>query len=158
MSNSPGKAAPATTKPMARLRAFLQSLTTGEAGFMNVCVGSTAFAFALYKHQKEHFEQLEDEREARFHKEYDLTLDRINATKPETLLDALSWYTRALEAEAKQAGVSDPTRDELADTIDEQAVLTHRQEIHEKFAHVQRMKQRLREIEAELSEKSSRHQ
>ena len=35
---------------MARLRAFLQSLTTGEAGFMNVCVGSTAFAFALYKH------------------------------------------------------------------------------------------------------------
>jgi hypothetical protein len=57
-----------TTKPMARLRAFLQSLTTGEAGFMNVCVGSTAFAFALYKHQKEHFEQLEDEREARFHK------------------------------------------------------------------------------------------
>ncbi|KAH8047722.1 hypothetical protein JL721_12136 [Aureococcus anophagefferens] len=71
---------------------------------MNVCVGSTAFAFALYKHQKEHFEQLEDEREARFHKEYDLTLDRINATKPETLLDALSWYTRALEAEAKQAG------------------------------------------------------
>ena len=93
---------------MARLRAFLQSLTTGEAGFMNVCVGSTAFAFALYKHQKEHFEQLEDEREARFHKEYDLTLDRINATKPETLLDALSWYARALEAEAKQAGVGDP--------------------------------------------------
>ena len=100
---------------MARLRAFLQSLTTGEAGFMNVCVGSTAFAFALYKHQKEHFEQLADEREARFHKEYDLTLDRINATKPETLLDALSWYARALEAEAKQAGVGDPTRDELAD-------------------------------------------
>ncbi|KAH8051865.1 hypothetical protein JL721_11009 [Aureococcus anophagefferens] len=63
----------------------------GRGGFMNVCVGSTAFAFALYKHQKEHFEQLEDEREARFHKEYDLTLDRINATKPETLLDALSW-------------------------------------------------------------------
>ena len=41
---------------MARLRAFLQSLTTGEAGFMNVCVGSTAFAFALYKHQKEQYE------------------------------------------------------------------------------------------------------
>ena len=28
------------------LRQWLQSLTTGEAGFMNVCVGSTAFTFA----------------------------------------------------------------------------------------------------------------
>ena len=33
---------------LGRLRAFLQSLTTGEAGFMNVVVGSTAFTFALY--------------------------------------------------------------------------------------------------------------
>ena len=58
----------------------------------------------------------------------------------------------------REAAFLRETRDELADSIDEQAVLTHRQEIHEKFAHVQRMKQRLREIEAELSEKASRHQ
>ena len=57
----------------------------------------------------------------------------------------------------REAAFLRETRDELADTIDERAVLTHRQELHEKFAHVQRMKQRLREIEAELSEKSSRH-
>jgi hypothetical protein len=55
----------------------------------------------------------------------------------------------------REAAFLRETRDELADSIDEQAVLTHRQEIHEKFAHVQRMKQRLREIEAELSEKAS---
>ena len=51
----------------------------------------------------------------RFNKEYDLTLDRINATKPEALLDSLSWYASALEAEAADAGVGKPTRDELAD-------------------------------------------
>ena len=49
---------------MARLRAFLQSLTTGEAGFMNACVGSTAFAFALYKHNREQRVALEAEEEA----------------------------------------------------------------------------------------------
>ena len=100
---------------MARLRSFLRNLTTGEAGFMNVCVGSTAFAFALYKHSREQSEALEAEEEARFNKEYDLTLDRINATKPEALLDSLSWYASALEAEAADVGVKKPTRDELAD-------------------------------------------
>jgi len=102
---------------MARLREFLRSLTTGEAGFMNVLVGSTAFAFALYKHSREQREALQAEDEAQFNKEYDLTLDRINATKPEALLDSLSWYASALEAEAADAGVCDPppTRDELAD-------------------------------------------
>ena len=101
--------------PMARLRAFLQSLTTGEAGFMNACVGSTAFAFALYKHNREQRVALEAEEEARFNAEYDLTLDRINATKPEMLLDALAWHTRVMESEAVDAGVEKPTRDELAD-------------------------------------------
>ena len=101
--------------PMARLRAFLQSLTTGEAGFMNACVGSTAFAFALYKHNREQRVALGAEEEARFNAEYDLTLDRINATKPEMLLDALAWHTRVMESEAVDAGVEKPTRDELAD-------------------------------------------
>lgn len=58
----------------------------------------------------------------------------------------------------REAAFLRETRDKLADTIDEKAVLTHRQEIHEKFAHVQRMKQRLRDMEAELAEKSSRQQ
>ena len=100
---------------MSRLRTFLQSLTTGEAGFMNACVGSTAFAFALYKHNREQREALEAEEEAQFNKEYDLTLDRINATKPEMLLDAIAWHSRVLESEAVSAGVEKPTRDELAD-------------------------------------------
>eukprot|EP00937_MAST-01D_sp_MAST-1D-sp2_P000090 g90.t1 len=82
---------------------------------MNVCVGSTAFAFAMYKHNVEQREEQAAAREARFNREYDLTLDRINATKPEVLLDALSWYSRVVEAEAADAGVSRPTRDELAD-------------------------------------------
>ncbi|MDB9924738.1 hypothetical protein OAD67_00605 [bacterium] len=46
------------------------------------------------------------------------------------------------------------TRDELfSEELEEHAVLTHRQAIHEKFEQVQVMKRRLREIEAELSAK-----
>jgi hypothetical protein len=54
------------------------------------------------------------------------------------------------EIEREAAFLRD-VRDELADSIDEQAVLTHRQALHEKFEHVQRMKRRLREIEAEMT-------
>jgi|MDSY01.1.fsa_nt_gb hypothetical protein len=98
------------------LRQWLQSLTTGEAGFMNVCVGSTAFTFALYRHNEDVAKANLTDEARTFNREYDHVLDQITLTKPETLLDAIAWHRQTLASEASSAGgVSDPTTAELAD-------------------------------------------
>ena len=103
---------PNSTNPMAK---FLQSLTTGEAGFLNVCVGSSAFTFALYRHNQDLASALKQEKELAFDREYSHVLDQINETKPETLLDAIAFHRRTLASEAEAQGVKNPTKAELAD-------------------------------------------
>ena len=100
-----------------RLRGFLQSLTTGEAGFMNVCVGSTAFTFALYRHNQDLAKARMTEDVRTFNREFDHVLDQIIDCKPETLLDAIAWHRRTLKVEAEAEGVVDPppSKSELAD-------------------------------------------
>mmetsp|Transcript_53534 Transcript_53534/g.92092 ORF Transcript_53534/g.92092 Transcript_53534/m.92092 type:complete len:265 (-) Transcript_53534:199-993(-) len=82
---------------------------------MNVCIGSTAFVFACYKHNAEEDRRIETEKKDGFLQEYDHILDRINAAKPESLLDHLAWYSRTIASEAELAGVQNPTRAEIAD-------------------------------------------
>ena len=68
---------------VARLRAFLQSLTTGEAGFMNVIVGSTAFTFGLYRYNEDLNKQHSVHYLERQKKDHERTVDRIYQTQPE---------------------------------------------------------------------------
>mgnify|MGYP006888808133 CR=1 FL=1 len=59
-------------------------------------------------------EQHADEARERQAQMHERVVDRIYATQPECLLDALAWFERTLAHEAEAAGVAGPTRDELA--------------------------------------------
>jgi|TARA_B110000977_G_scaffold198726_1_gene284265 polyhydroxyalkanoate synthesis regulator phasin len=55
------------------------------------------------------------------------------------------------EIEREAAYLRETRNELLRDELETHAVLTHRQDIHEKFEQVQAMKRRLQDMEAELS-------
>ncbi|KNC86497.1 hypothetical protein SARC_01368 [Sphaeroforma arctica JP610] len=95
-----------------RFRGFLKSLGPGEAGFVNACVGLTAFSLAFYRYQLD----IQEQRERDAEQDAESTFYICHKVKPSATLQTMKRYRARLRNEAKELGLEQPiNRDELTD-------------------------------------------
>eukprot|EP01134_Creolimax_fragrantissima_P001870 CFRG1870T1 len=99
------------TGQFGRFRLFLKSLGPGEAGFVNACVGLTAFSLAFYRHQLD----IRDQKEREAEQDAELTFSIVNKIKPGAILQTMKRYRSRLRLETREIGIDNPTRSELTD-------------------------------------------